>query len=58
MTQIDIGEPTDTERIADRLDTFRLAERELRGKDWSNGLDVTDVINLAYYLVHKPEGSK
>lgn len=50
MTQIDIGEPTKAEAIADRIDLFRLAVQLLGETEWDAPPTVADVTRVAEYL--------
>lgn len=51
MSQLDVGEPSRTEAVAERVDDFRLAHklvREVVGPDES--LTILDVVRLAEFL--------
>ncbi|MEU7243391.1 hypothetical protein [Streptomyces sparsogenes] len=50
MTQIDLGEPTKTDAIADRIDLFRLAVALVKETEWAEQPSVPDVTRLAEYL--------
>ncbi|MFD9205947.1 hypothetical protein ACFVZM_06665 [Streptomyces sioyaensis] len=50
MSEIDAGEPTETELIMDRADIFRAAWALLRDLQESDSPDVMEVAQVADYL--------